>query len=145
MADLSSEGSNRFTRAFDPKRRPDDRQIEPGLAICGDPIAAMTDRSKQADRIENTITQRLATGSLFGFVGLGYKAARTQQTLKEWQSSEEPEIGADVDYDRTGPQKPEYRRMHMWRMEQRMAAASIQRARHMHEIAGAVHHQSPGP
>jgi len=35
------------------------------------------------------------------------------------------EVGADIDHDRAGLQKPEDRRVHMWRMEQRMAAAGV--------------------
>ena len=35
--------------------------------------------------------------------------------------------------------------MDMWRVEEGMPAAGVERARHMDQVAGAVQHRSPGP
>ena len=56
-----------------------------------------------------------------------------------------PEIGADIDDDRTGLQKPEHRHMYMWRVEQRMPPPRVERARHIDEIAGAMQRKAAGP
>src|SRR5436305_9955909 len=56
-----------------------------------------------------------------------------------------PEVSADIDHDRAGLQKPEDGRMDMWRVEEGMATAGVEWARHMDQIAGPVQHQSAGP
>src|SRR5215471_5878295 len=55
------------------------------------------------------------------------------------------ETGADIDYNGAGQHKTKRRRMHMRRVEQSVAAAGVERARHMHEVAAAVQNQAAGP
>ena len=75
-------------------RRPKDREIEPSIAILGEPLPAMREGSDQANRLEHAIAQRRVSVSLFGLVRLVSKSAGPQQTLKERQGSKETEIGA---------------------------------------------------
>src|SRR5947208_11681239 len=76
-----------LARAVDAEQRPwpQDRQIEPGLAIFREPVAAAADRPEETDRVEHAVAQRRVAGARFGLVGLLDKAADPQQPLEEWQ------------------------------------------------------------
>jgi hypothetical protein len=65
-------------------RRPQNRQIEPGVAVLGKPLTAMRNGADQTKRVKHTISQRRVGMALRSLVRLVPKAAGTQQALKEW-------------------------------------------------------------
>src|ERR1700730_7086707 len=80
---LLPESGDDLARAVDAEQgsRPQDWQIEPGLAILREPVAAAPDGADQADRVEHPVAQRIAVSALLGAIGLRREAARPQQAL----------------------------------------------------------------
>src|SRR5215469_4603650 len=79
---------DRRPRALDVDRRPQDRQIDPGVAVFREPLAAARQRAHQADSVENTIAESRLGAALLGEIRFGSKAARAQQPPEKRQVGE---------------------------------------------------------
>src|ERR1700730_8044662 len=93
LTELLPKGGDYLACAVDAESRPQDRQIEPGLAVLGDALAATRHWADQAKGIQQAVAQCIAARSLLGSVGLLCKAACPHQPLKELQRREDPQIG----------------------------------------------------
>jgi hypothetical protein len=89
-----TECVDRGAHAVNINGRPQDRQVDPGITVCGKPFATAVQWTDQAYRIEHAVAERGLGLTLFGAVGLSSKSARAEQPLKERQARKQAEIGA---------------------------------------------------
>jgi hypothetical protein len=75
-------------RALGIDRRPQNRQIHPGILVFREPLAAARHRAYQADGVGYTIAESGLGAALLGEVRLGGKAARAQQPSEKRQVGE---------------------------------------------------------